>query len=64
MSLFTTVTADEMQAARVVTGMTMALLLATGFVPALRAYAFRIRLALLLIYLLACGIFIGYVLLR
>ncbi len=64
MSLFDAVTANEMQAARIVTGATMAVLLATGWMPGLREHAGRIRLVLLLLYLLACAIFIGYVLLK
>jgi len=53
-----------MQTARIVTGATMAAFLAVGMVPGLREHAGRIRVALLVAYLLACGIFVGYALLR
>ena len=64
MSLFSAVSSDDMQAARIVTGATMAAFLAVGMVPGLREHAGRIRVALLVAYLLACGIFVGYALLR
>ena len=64
MSLFDAVSSADMQTARVVTGATMAAFLAAGVVPGLREHAGRIRVALLVIYLLACGIFVGYVLMR
>ena len=64
MSLFTAVTSDEMQGARIVTGVTMVLLLAVGRIPGTQRHAGSMRLALVLLYLLACGIFIAYVLLR
>jgi hypothetical protein len=63
-SLFAAVSSADMQTARVVTGATMAAFLAAGIVPGLREHAGRIRVALLAIYLLACGIFVGYVLMR
>ena len=64
MSLFDAVSSADMQTARVVTGATMAAFLVAGVVPGLREHAGRIRVALLVIYLLACGIFVGYVLMR
>ena len=64
MSLFDAVSSADMQTARVVTGATMAAFLAAGVVPGLREHAGRIRVALLVVYLLACGIFVGYVLIR
>ena len=64
MSLFDAVSSADMQTARVVTGATMAAFLAAGVVPGLREHAGRIRVALLVVYLLACGIFVGYVLMR
>ena len=64
MSLFDAVSSADMQTARVVTGATMAAFLAAGVVPGLREHAGRIRVALLVIYLLACGTFVGYVLMR
>jgi hypothetical protein len=64
LSLFSAVSGADMQTARIVTGATMAAFVAAGMVPGLREHAGRIRVALLVIYLLACGIFIGYVLMR
>ena len=63
-SLFNAVSSADMQTARIVTGATMAAFLAVGMVPGLREHAGRIRVALLVAYLLACGIFVGYALLR
>ncbi len=53
-----------MQTARIVTGATMAAFIGVGMVPGLRQHAGRIRVALLVAYLLACGIFVGYALMR
>lgn len=64
MSLFSAVTADEMQTARVVTGVTMALFVLTAVAPGLRQHAATIRLVLLGVYLLACAVFVGYVTLK
>ena len=63
-SLFNAVSGADMQTVRIVTGATMAAFLAVGMVPGLREHAGRIRLALLVAYLLACGIFVGYALMR
>lgn len=63
-SLFSAVSADDMQTARIVTGVAMALFVGTGVVPGLRQHAATIRMALLVGYLLACVVFVGYVLLR
>jgi hypothetical protein len=63
-SLFSAVSAEDMQTARVVTGAAMAAFLASGVVPGLRRHAPRIRMAVLVLYLLACGLFIARVLLR
>ena len=63
MSLWDAVSAEQMRTARVVTGATMAAFIAVGLAPPLRPYASRIRLALLVAYLLACVVFVGYVLL-
>jgi hypothetical protein len=62
--MLTAVSTTDMQTARIVTGATMAAFLAVGMVPGLREHAGRIRVALLVAYLLACGIFVGYVLTR
>jgi hypothetical protein len=64
MSLLDTVSANEMHATQIVTGTTMAAFLAVGLVPGLRQYAGTIRWALLGLYLAACCVFVGYVLLR
>ena len=49
---------------RMVTAATMAAFLAVGLMPGLRQHANRIRAALLVLFLLACGGFTAYVLLR
>jgi hypothetical protein len=62
--LFTAVSSEDVRAAQIVTGVTMALFIGAGLTPGLREYAGRIRVALLVLYLLAsCG-FIAYVLVR
>jgi len=53
-SLLSAISPEDMQAARIVTGVTMAAFIGVGFAPGLRPYAGRIRLWLLLLYLLAC----------
>jgi hypothetical protein len=63
-SLFGTVTGDEMRMARLVTGAAMAAFIAVGFAPGLREHARAIRWALLGLYLLTCCVFVGYVLMR
>ncbi len=64
MSLFSAVSADDMQTARIVTGVAMALFVGIGVVPGLRQHAATIRMMLLVGYLVACVGFVGYVLLR
>lgn len=64
MSLFSAVSAEDMETARIVTGVAMALFIGTGVVPGLKEHAGRIRMALLSVYLAACVVFVGYVLLR
>jgi len=63
-ALFSAVTAEEMQAARIVTGLTMAVFVATALTPGLRRRAAMIRWVLLCAYLVACVGFVGYVLLK
>jgi hypothetical protein len=63
-SLFSAVSGEEIRAAQIVTGVTMAAFIAAGVVPGLRDYAATIRWALLASYLAACLIFTGYVLIR
>jgi hypothetical protein len=53
-----------MQTARIITGAAMAVFIGIGVVPGLRPYASRIRIWLLVLYLLAAGAFVAYVLLR
>jgi hypothetical protein len=64
MSLLGAVSGDEVRAAQIVTGVTMAAFIAVGLAPGLREHAGMIRGALLALYLAACGLFIGYILLR
>ena len=64
MSLFGTVTGEEMRMARIVTGATMAAFIGVGFAPGLRQHARAIRSALVVLYLLTCGVFVLYVLVR
>ncbi len=64
MSLFSAVSTEEMQAARVITGLTMAAFIGIGFVPGLRQRAALARGLLLAVYLAACAAFVGYVLMR
>lgn len=63
-SLLDSVTAEEMQTARIVTGVTMAAFIGISITPGLRAHAARLRYALLALYLLTCVGFVGYVLQR
>jgi hypothetical protein len=63
-SLLGAVSGDEIRAAQIVTGLTMAAFIAVGLAPGLRERAGAIRGALLALYLLCCGLFIGYALLR
>jgi len=63
-SLFSAVSSADMQTVRIVTGATMAAFIGVGMVPGLRQRAGRIRGVLLVIYLLAFGVFVGYVLMR
>ena len=63
-ALFSAVTAEEMQTARIVTGVTMAVFVATMVTPGLRRRAATIRWVLLGVYLVVCVGFVGYVLLK
>ena len=56
------VTAEEMRAAQILTGATMAAWLACGAIPGVRPYATKLRAVLLGIYLLCCAGFIAFVL--
>ena len=57
-------TDEEVRAAQILTGATMAAWLACGVIPGVRPYTARIRTALLAAYLLGCAVFIVYLLLR
>jgi len=54
------VSADEMRAAQLITGVTMAIWIGVGVVPPLRNYAGPVRRAALALYLLCCAGFIVY----
>ena len=64
MGLFDSVSAEDMRAAQIVTGATLAAFIGVGLVPGLREHAVRIRAILLVVYLLAFGIVVGHVLAR
>jgi hypothetical protein len=63
-TLFSAVTAEQMRQAQIITGLAMAAFIGIGVVPGLRQHAGRIRLALLTAYLMACGVFVAWQLLR
>jgi len=64
MNLFSAVSPDDIRTAQILTSVAMAGFIGSGLVPALRPYGTRIRLALLLLYLLACGVLAAKVLLQ
>ena len=55
-----TVSADDMRLAQVVSGLTMAVWIGVGFVPALRNHAYLVRAITGILYFLACLGFIVY----
>ena len=59
---FATVSGAEMRTARVVTSATLALVLLVGFVPGLRPYVARIRVAITVTYLIVVAGFMIHVL--
>jgi hypothetical protein len=63
-TLFSAVSAEEMRAAHIVTGLTMALFVGVSVAPGLRRHAGKIRLALLVVYLAVCAVFVANVLSR
>jgi hypothetical protein len=63
-TLFSAVSGEQVRQAQIVTGLAMAAFISVGVVPGLRPYAARIRLVLLVVYLLACAAFVTWVLLR
>jgi len=58
--VFSTVSSEQMHAAQIVTGATMALWIGAGLVPGLRQHAGAIRGAVLALYLLTFGGFVIY----
>jgi hypothetical protein len=63
-TLFSAVSVEDMRTARIVTGVAMALFVGVSVAPGLRSHAGAIRLALLVIYLAVCAVFIATVLSR
>ena len=63
MNLFSAVSSEEIRAAQIVTGVTMAAFIAVGMIPATRRYVTQIRAALLVLYLVVCSGFLAYALL-
>jgi hypothetical protein len=63
-TLFSAVSGDDMRTARLVTGAAMALFVAISIAPGLRRHAGRLRLALLVVYLAVCAVFVAVVLSR
>ena len=57
-------TPGEMHAAQILAGVTMALWIFVGLAPGLKAYATRIRVGVLIVYLLGFAGFAVYALLR
>ena len=64
MGLFASVSAEDMRAAQIVTGATLAAFIGVGLVPGLRQHAARIRAVLLAAYLLAFAALVGYALVQ
>ena len=60
--IFNTVSADQMRAAQLISGVTMVIWISVGVLPPLRPYAHAVRRALLLLYLASCVGFIVFVL--
>jgi hypothetical protein len=63
-TLFSAVSGEDMRTARIVTGVAMALFVGVSVAPGLRRHAGTIRLALLVVYLVVCAVFVVTVLLR
>jgi len=63
-TLFGAVTGDQIRAAQIISGAAMALFIGIGVVPGLRQHAATIRLWLLAAYLLACAVFVAWLLTR
>jgi hypothetical protein len=63
-NLFAAISAEDMRIAQIVTGATMAAFIGVGLAPGLRRHAGRVRGALVVVYLLICVGFVGFVLVR
>ena len=63
-TLFSAVSVEDMRTARIVTGVAMALFVGVSVAPGLRRHAGTIRLALLVVYLVICAVFVASVLSR
>jgi hypothetical protein len=63
-TLFSAVSGEDMRTAQIVTGVAMALFVGVSVAPGLRRHTAAIRLALLVVYLVVCGVFVVTVLLR
>lgn len=57
-----TVSADAMRSAQIITGVAMAIWIGVGIVPPLQPYAYRVRGAVLALYLLGSLGFLAYAL--
>ena len=62
--LFSAVSSEDIRAAQILTGVTMAAFIGVGLMPGLHAYVRRIRFGLLVAYFVACSVFLGAVLVR
>jgi hypothetical protein len=60
-ALFSTVSAEDMRSAQIITLATLALWIGVGVVPPLRPHARGIRIATLALYLVGCAGFVVYV---
>jgi uncharacterized membrane protein len=61
---FMTVSGEEVRAAQMISGATMASFMLIGFVPGLKPHAGRIRVVIAVSYLIAVAAFMIYLLVR
>jgi zinc transporter ZupT len=59
-----TVSGEDVRAAQMITGTTFTLFVMVGFVPGFRAYAVRIRLAIVVAYFAVAAGFMVYLMVR
>ena len=64
MSLFDAVTPDDMREAQIVTTVALAAFIGSGLIPGVREHANRVRLAVLVLYLLVFLVLLTRALLR